>query len=198
LIKKLLTPEELFDTFFKQWYKQKEHEEMGVKPDMIGYANPGTTVDHLKLLTDEGIEAISKHMKTMINSAEDDWKVFLDVKSPLTIDDIEKFDNYYDEDSVLNLLNSSDPEDFSNDFIVTCCEFGAVLGSVMINMNKDLEWLYSHPYWESAIYDKNTGFIINVFSWAMCKFTDYGIEDGYKFKLLKCLEILSEEKSNCS
>lgn len=198
MIKKLLTPEELFDTFFKQWYKQKEHEEMGVKPDMISYANPGTTVDDLKLLTDEGIQVISKHINTMIDSAEGDWKSFLDIKSPLTIDDIEKFDNYYDKKSVLKLINSSDPKDFSNSFIVTCCEFGAVLGSVMISMNKDLEWLYYHPYWDSAIYDKNTGYLINFFSWAMCKFTDYGIEDGYKFKLLKCLEILEEEKSNCS
>mgnify|MGYP001454541820 CR=1 FL=1 len=146
MIKNLLTPEQLFDRYFLKWYDQNNIRKMKVKPDMMTYAKPGTEFIELQknLLTEKGITAISKHINIMKEAALEDWKMFLDIGNPLNIDDIEKFDNYYNKKEVLNLINSSDPEDFSNEFLVTCCEFGVILGTNMINLNNELCWIYDH------------------------------------------------------
>jgi hypothetical protein len=41
------------------------------------------------------------------------------------------------------------------------------------------DWLYSHPYFDSIIVHQDTGFGITVFDWAMKKFSEYGVDDGF-------------------
>jgi len=41
------------------------------------------------------------------------------------------------------------------------------------------DWLYSHPYFHSIIVHKDTGFGISVFDWAIKKFSEYGVDDGF-------------------
>ncbi len=52
----------------------------------------------------------------------------------------------------------------------------------LFNQMDGFDWLYSHPYFHSIIVHTNTGYGITVFDWAIKKFSEYGVEDGYVAK----------------
>ena len=85
------------------------------------------------------------------------------------------------------LIKASDPADFSNDYLVTVCEFGIVLGCLFKQLN-GFDWLYSEPYFHSFIDHKETGYGITVFDWAIKKFSEYGVDDGYVAKFHAALK----------
>ncbi len=58
-----------------------------------------------------------------------------------------------------------------------------------------LMWLYDWPYWESSIYDPQTGQLFPVFHWAIKKFSCYGINDGFKDKLLMCSQMIEDDRT---
>jgi len=64
---------------------------------------------------------------------------------------------------------------------VTVCEFGVLLGQLFRQLD-GYDWLYSHPYHHSIIVHKDTGFAITVFDWAIKKFSEYGVDDGFVAK----------------
>jgi hypothetical protein len=104
------------------------------------------------------------------------------------------FDRYYDLEHVENVVRLSDPDDFSNDYLVLICEFGAVLGHVMMELLPGLDWMPSWPYWESAVFDSQTGTLVPVFHWAIKKFSIYGIDDGFAEKVRACVQILRDRR----
>jgi hypothetical protein len=52
--------------------------------------------------------------------------------------------------------------------------------------------LPDYPYWETPIFDPKSGSVINVFSWAVKKMSEYAVDDRVKAKALKCLEVIDE------
>lgn len=70
---------------------------------------------------------------------------------------------------------------------MTVCEFGAMLGHLFKQIN-GFDWLYSHPYFHSIIVHKKSGFGITVFDWAVKKFSEYGVDDGFAAKLQVAVE----------
>ena len=187
--------DKVFDRFFFPWYpedEKKSFRKIKVKPDVQSWAEPETELSSIQFLKEEGIKKVDEMIQKMIYAASEDWKTYLGVDGEPDIDWVDKFDRYYDKKQVLLLLNKSKADNFTNDFIVTCCEFGAVLGKVLIDLNSGVGWLYDYPYWESSIYDPKTGSLINIFHWAIKKFSNYGIEDGYKPKLLACSQFIQK------
>lgn len=89
----------------------------------------------------------------------------------------------------------SHPEDFGGDYVVLCCEFGAVLGHVMRARQPRLFWYLDWPYWESMLLDPQTGTVIPVFHWAIKKMSDYGVDDGFVPKIERCLRILDGDEA---
>jgi hypothetical protein len=194
MFEKLMSPESVFDKYFLPWYKSKETIKMKIKPDMFQAVKEGTKIQEINVITDEGIQKISNHINTMIAASQQDWASYLSIQKEIGLDEIDQFDKFYNKKNVIQLIKKSKSEDFSNEFIVTCCEFGSVIGNTMISINQDLQWYYNHPYWDSMIFHEKTGYMISVFSWAINKFSNYGIDDGYCAKILKCLEIIKEEE----
>lgn len=194
MFEKLMSPEQIFDKYFLPWYKNADEIKLKLKPDMFKAVKEGTKIQDINVITDEGIQKIGNHINTMISASQEDWPTFLPLKKEFGLDGIEQFDKYYDKKKVLQLIKNSKPNDFSNEFIVTCCEFGSIIGKTMININADLQWYYNHPYWDSMIYHEKTGYMISVFSWAINKFSNYGIDDRYSTKILKCMDIIREEE----
>lgn len=90
-------------------------------------------------------------------------------------------DRYYDRIKISELIKKSDPKDFSNPYLVTVSEFGVLLGQLFRQID-GYDWLYSHPYYHSIIVHKYTGFGITVFDWAVKKFSEYGVDDGFVAK----------------
>jgi hypothetical protein len=89
------------------------------------------------------------------------------VREPIDIHWVEAFDAYYDKKQVKALIARSAPHDFGNDYLVTACEFDAVLGHVLKQRLDRLEWVAAHPYWECSLLDQQTGNLIPVFHWAI-------------------------------
>ena len=126
----------------------------------------------------------------MINAARGDWQEYLPVNGEIDIQWVKAFDTYYDRKRVSDVIARSDPKDFGCDYIVLCCEFGAVMGHVMRLLQPGLVWYLDWPYWDSMLLDPKSGNVIPVFHWAIKKMSGYGIEDGFADKIKKCLDIL--------
>ena len=126
----------------------------------------------------------------MYEAAIGDWPKYLNLPSKPGIEWIDAFDLHYRTDRVESLIQRSDATEFSNELLVTVCEFGAVLGNTLIACDDSLNWIADWPYWESAVYDATSGYRINVFHWAIKKFSAYGVDDGYRAKLLACTELV--------
>ena len=93
-----------------------------------------------------------QRVERMLSAASTDWPRYLPVTGEIDLSWITAFDAYHDTDRISEIIARSAPEDFSNDYLVTCCEFGAALGHIMRVQQPRLFWLWEWPYWESAIF----------------------------------------------
>jgi len=123
-------------------------------------------------------------------AATDDWPNVVRVSGSPSMEWIDAFDRHYDRKRVAAVIAASNPADFDNELVILSCEFGAMLGKVLSDEAAELEWLYDWPYWESALYDPKHGMRINVFHWAIKKFSDYGVDDGFRAKVLQCRDLV--------
>ena len=188
--------DEMFRRFFDRWYDDDARKLKGfeaTRPDMMEIPEyVGQPVTDVCPLTEAAASQAIERVETMRQAAEGDWPTFLPVRQPMDLGWVGSFDAHYDLTRVKELLGRSDPADFSNDYLVTVCEFGAVLGSVMRGLLPRLVWLPSWPYWESSIFDADTGNVVPVFHWAIKKFSTYGIDDGFAEKLQVCVQMLQD------
>ncbi len=126
----------------------------------------------------------------MVDAASGDWAEFTETSESVSVEGLHAFDEFYGRPEVAALIRRSDPTDFSNEYLVLCCELGAAIGEVFRGLDANLEWVYDWPYWESAIWHPKSGSQINVFDWAVKKLSSYGVSDGLRPKLLHCWSTL--------
>ncbi len=136
---------------------------------------------------------VSQRLATMLEAAQNDWSGYLYLSGEPDLRWIEIFDEFHDRTKIQQIISRSDPQDFSNDYVITCCEFGAVLGHVLISLQPRLQWHYEWPYWESGLFDPKNGHLIPPFHWAIKKMSEYGVDDGFAAKIESCLEILDSK-----
>ncbi|RFM29112.1 hypothetical protein DXN05_10190 [Deminuibacter soli] len=119
----------------------------------------------------------------MIDAALGDYQSIYQSAS-ITLELLHAVDTFYTRKQISTIIKQSDPGDFSNDYLITVCEFGAMLGHLFCQQG-GFGWLYSHPYFNSIIVHEATGTAIPVFDWANKKFSEYGVDDGFaaKFKM---------------
>jgi hypothetical protein len=151
---------------------------------------PGISATDVSPLTPEGHALVEEMIERMIGAVRCDWPKAYGVSEPLSLEWVVAFDGCHDRQEISKLIDESDPSDFANDYLVSCCLFGAAMGAVFLRLNPELEWLYDWPYWESAIFDSATGSRINVFHWAIKKMSEYGVDDGFAAKTWAVLEDL--------
>ena len=177
--------DKLFEKFFSPWYDEEDRPKM-VRPDMYQIAEfDGRPLDFdtIQYLESGFLEYLKKFLnQTLVDAALED---FQDITNSDQIDlaALDAVDKYYNRTKISELIKDSDPADFTNPYFVTVCEFGAMLGQLFRQI-EGFDWLYSHPYFHSTIVHKNSGFVITVFDWALKKFSEYGVDDGFveKFK----------------
>jgi hypothetical protein len=190
--------DQVFMTYFDRWYQPEDRERKGfptTRPDaMVVESFRGISPQDASPLTELGQARVKKMVDGMIDAARLDWPTFLALSAPVDIEWIDAFDRFHNRRRVNALIKSSRPDDFSSDFLVRCCEFGAVLGHVLLATQPNLHWVYDWPYWESAVFDPETGQIVAVFHWAIKKFSSYGIDDGFMAKLLACSNMIERER----
>ncbi len=190
--------DELFARFFDRWYDDDWRQWKGfpaTRPDILEADDlVGRTGADASPLGPDGQSEVNGMIRTIYEAAESDWGRQLDLTPPVDIKWVEAIDAHYDRGRIREMINDSDPEDFSNTYVVTCCEFGAVLGYVLRDHCPELEWLYGWPYWESALLHPPSGSVIPVFHWAIKKMSEYGVDDGFAEKIAACSQMLRDRE----
>lgn len=187
---------ELFDLFFARWYDDEalEHRQFhGVRRDLeqVKLSDP-FDLEEVHPLTDEGRKDVSEEIASMFEAALEDWSEdFAAPVEPLR-QTLDAFDKQYTMARVNEAINNSDPDDYSNEYVVTCCELGCVLGEAMIRERPSLVWIQDWPYWDSFLFDPEKGYRLNVFHWAIKKMSDYGVDDVLTEKMDACLKMIDQ------
>ena len=190
--------DEIFLEYFDRWYSNADRDCKpfpATRPDIERHSPPNVPAVEVSALAEEGRQRANEYLEKIYRAATEDWPAYLEVTGQPDSKWIAAFDAHWDRWNVNDLIDRSDPSDFSNELLVLICEFGSVLGHVLRHDEPDLEWCHGWPYWESALHHPPTGYRINVFHWAIKKFSEYGLEDGYEAKLKACLEYLEQQVS---
>jgi len=158
---------------------------------IAAYNGEPLNLDQIQYIDDEYLEYQRKHLnETMVHAALEDFKHITN-SDQINLAALDAVDKYYDRTKIADLIKESDRTDFSNPYLVTVCEFGAMLGHLFKQVD-GFDWLYSHPYFHSIIVHSNTGFGITVFDWAVKKFSEYGVDDGFAAKFKMALEQVNQ------
>jgi len=177
----LPTCDPLFREYFAPWYNKEEQERRGdreTRPDIEELGITLAEARELSPVTATVSLGVAQRITAMSDAAGKDWKKLLKVTGEPSMEWLAAFDAHFGKQEILDLIIASSPEEFGNDYLVLCCEAGAVLGSILREAEPRLEWVYDSPYWESALYDEQTGTRLNVFHWVIRRMSDPGLDDG--------------------
>lgn len=192
--KKLPHCDDLFVKYLSLWYPEDERPII-TRPDMYqiaGFEGQPLDLDTLQYLPDDLLEKTKKQIETMVESALVDYQEI--VKSDkLDFSVLAAVDKFYDRSKIAQIIKDSDPNDFSNLYLVSVCEFGATIGH-LFNKLDGFDWLYSYPYFHSIIVHRDTGFGITVFDWGVKKFSEYGVDDGFVAKFHAAIDGIKEHE----
>lgn len=193
--KKLPDCDELFVKYLSPWFSEDEKPNM-TRPDMFvidGYEGAPLDMTSLQYLTDEYLEQTEKQIQTMTHAALADFQEIIK-SDKLDFAVLGVVDKFYDRQKISEIIKESDPNDFSNLYLISVCEFGALLGQ-LFRESDGFDWLYSYPYYHSIIVHRDTGFGIPVFDWAVKKFSEYGVDDGFVAKFHAALDIIQNNQT---
>jgi hypothetical protein len=194
--KKIAIPSvnDLFVKFFDRWYddnSRKWKKFPGIRPDIMHADHfVNRAASDLSPLNPETQAKVSNMVTQMYEAAQNDWPRFVALKPPVSIEWVDTYDRICTRKQIAKLLEISSPEDFSNPYLIHCCELGAVMGYVLQQQLPSLQWLYAWPYWESSLFHPPTGNVIWVFHWAIKKMSEYGVDDGFAAKINACVNKL--------
>ena len=188
--------DDLFVKFFGPWYDDAARQRRAFRatfPDMSQSDSlVGVTQAEASCVVEGGQQRILEQIDGMMDAVRHDWPQYLAVDGAIDLKWIDAFDRHYDRQRIREVIERSDPSNFSNDYVVLCCEFGAALSHALRTAEPSLVWLIDWPYWDSSLLYPKTGTIVPVFHWAIKKMSEYGVDDGFAAKINACLRILRE------
>lgn len=193
--KKLPDCDDLFVKYLSPWYFEDERPK-GTRPDMYviaGYDGQPLDMISLQYLNDEFLNRTKEQIDKITKAALQDYQEIIKSDN-LDYGVLDAVDKHYDRKKIKEIIENSDPTDYANQYLVTICEFGATIGK-LFNEIDGYDWLYSHPYFHSIIVHKNTGLGITVFDWAVKKFSEYGVNDGYVAKMYAAFETINKHET---
>jgi len=189
--------DDLYLKFLDPWCSQSDRVRRrwpATRPDVLEVDNLShETKDTLAVLQAKDQSDVARQIDKMLDACREDWPRYLNVYGEFDERWIAAFDDHYDRDRIEAVIARSDPADFSNDYLVLVCEFGAALGYVLRERAPRLIWRHDWPYWESTLVDLRSGSLIPPFHWAVKKFSEYGVDDGFSAKIDMCVSLLNRE-----
>lgn len=188
----------LFTKFLSPWYSEADRKRKrfdATRPDVLTVGDYARVpLAELAVLRDDAARDVQMRIDRMLDACRGDWPTYLRVSGDLDEHWIDAFDEYYDRKRVGEVIARSDPADFSNDYLILVCEFGAAIAHVLRTKQPQLGWVYDWPYWESSLVDTRSGAVIPPFHWAVKKFSEYGVDDGFSAKIEMCIDLLEQKK----
>jgi hypothetical protein len=182
---------DLYVKYVHKWDDNPEHKSLIVKPDMVKSFKPNTDFSVLIDSTDEMYVVMKQQVETMISASQQDLQELARFKE-FNLETIDKLDKVIDRKHILGVIERSDVNDDGNEYLISTIEFGCALAETMENEIGGFVWVYEYPYWESTLVHKKTGFEVPVFHWAIKKYSDYGVDDGFKDKILMLKQNLGQ------
>jgi hypothetical protein len=182
---------DLYVKYVHKWDDNPEHKILIVKPDMLQFFKPNTDFSALVDSTDDGYVQTKQQVEAMIAASRQDLQE-LATFNEYNLETIDKLDKAIDRQYIKGVIEASDVNDDANRYLISIIEFGCALAETMEEEIGGFVWVYDYPYWESTIVHKRTGFEIPVFHWAIKKYSDYGVDDGFKNKILALQRNLQE------
>lgn len=191
--KRLPDDSKLFRRFLAPWYPESDRRTV-TRPDMYiiaGYGYKPIDIDSLQYLPPLHLREAREMVDIMTDAARGDFQNIV-AFDDFNLDVLDAVDRFHTREIIGKLIRISDPKDFGNAYLVSVCEFGAMLGAMFVAM-RDYEWLYSWPYFNSIVVHTLTGWGIPVFEWSVKKFSEYGIEDGYVGKFEMAIKSINND-----
>jgi len=189
----------LFERFFLPWHSEhstKSRVYEATFPDMIEDRSlAASPANWPRRLTDEGERESLRRIEVMTSAAHSDYAQQFGLAGDMGLTWIRTVDQYYDCAKIQAMIDGSDPADFSNDYVILCCEFGAALGHVLKQRMPRLGWFTDWPYWDSWLADPATGIAIPPFHWAIKKMSECGVRDGFAEKVEACLQAIEDRRA---
>lgn len=143
------------------------------------------------------IEAEITDLRTHLKA---EWPSSLIVRPPLDMPWLDAFDRYWTRSRIRQLLEGN-PELVRTELRSHCGQLGTAFADVLTNQASRLVWHYREPFWESVLYDPAYDVCVNIFHWAIKRFSDYGADDESRGKVLMAVNLLRngwQEKPNVS
>lgn len=186
----------LFSRYFERWYPEQWVQLRGrpqLLPDIINRSELARRSPHeLSPLPKEVDSEVRQQIVGMLRAAEQEWPGIISVRKPVDEHWVNAFDKAWPAEALPALISNSKPEVLSNPYVVLCCEFGAVMGHVLQTKKPRLIWLPNFLYWDSELFDPQSGISIPVFHWAIKKMSNYGVNDGFVAKINMCVQLLEQ------
>jgi hypothetical protein len=184
---------DLYVKYVHRWDENPEHKILIVKPDMLQSYDPDTDFASLVDSNDEGYIQIKQQVETMVLASRQDLQELVKFEE-FSLETIDKLDKAINRQYINSVIDASSEDDNANQYLISTIEFGCALAETMENEIGGFVWVYDYPYWESTIVHKQTGFEIPIFHWAIKKYSEYGVDDGFKDKILSLKRNLEELK----
>ena len=188
--------DELHRRFFGRWNRPADRERpepRALRPDLLQV--PGfreVAPKELSPLKAERQASVLEMVEKMVAAARVDWAPLVAPHDVLSRDGLLALDASLDDERLRALLDASDPEDLGNDWFVTACELGAVLGATLEAARTSLHWVADWPYWESTLVERRTGHVVAPFHWAIRRLSAGCPNTGLVEKIGWCLGLLDE------
>jgi len=189
----LLSPDDLFVTYFGPWYGDSlpPDAQLRALPDVETIELPeGVHINALQPLPNDIQVKVNRQLVSMKEAAEKDWPKTLPVEGTFDESWLSAFQTHYREEELKALLQRSAPNNFTNPLLIMCCELGACLAVALQGRQPQLQWLYEFPYWDSSLFDLNSMTRINVFHWAVRAMSSEWEQQPLLEKIKACEEFL--------
>ena len=187
-------PDDLFRTYFAPWYPPERPPAFGgVLPDVEQIVlDPGQHIGDIHPLEPEARALPAGKIEEMFAAFTEDGVRLLGATPPVDLAWIEAVDDWLSPDRARRILAQSQPHEFSNAFLVLCCEFGAGVGEVLRQLQPGAQWIPDWPYWDSWIFDLNSRTKCNVFHWVVKRFHEDGGDERLADKVGAALRFMRE------
>lgn len=158
---------DLFETFVRPWYPRDLPEAPLLRTDLEEIELPeGVHIRELHSLEPAERGEVLQQLATMTEAALEDLRALCGIEGELSPEDLARIEDHFSSELVLEVIRGSRPDELNNNWLVLSCELGAFVAWSLMRTQPRLQWLPAWPYWDSALFDLNTGLQIPVFHWA--------------------------------
>ena len=191
----------LFRTFFYAWYDEaaraRHPDRLRADVEEIEFPDGAERVLPCPLSVEQRV-TVEQRLRDITEAAVKDLGPLLGARPPFTTVWLEAFDAHFDRTAVNRAIQTSNARDYTNGYLLLCCETGALLGRLLQQFEPCLQWAPDWPYWESALFDPQSGAVINPFHWAVRRMSEQGADDPLAAKVASCVAWLQERRGDAS